>query len=65
MLTWKFDTCPCAAKIDREFNFIDAINICDEHRLDTDAASWTAAHENNKRINRERAALEEIEGSDA
>jgi len=64
MLTWRFDTCPCAAKVDRDFNFIEAINICDAHRLDSEAESWKAAHENNMAINMARAA-EEIEGSDA
>lgn len=65
MLTWRFDTCTCAAKVDRDFNFIEAINICEEHRLDSDAASWKAAHENNMSINLARAAAEEEERQDA
>lgn len=65
MLTWRFDTCACAAKVDRDFNFVEAINLCDEHRLATDEESWKAAHANNMRINLARAAAEEVEGQDA
>lgn len=55
MLVWKFDTCACAFEVDREFKLIRAVNICADHKRDTEAESFKEAHEYNQAINRQKA----------